>query len=178
MECWPPGFFCPWDFPGKNNGVGCHFFLQGSNPCVLVGRQTLYHWATWEASIYYTAWHVSCQYIFIVINLILPTIWSGKYYYHFLFIFNYKTHRNNYSSQLWMLGRMLWLTCRRCNQGLGIWRNALGHPRRLWPPLLYAPSLNKELIVFSIYRVLAMCQLLYVYCSMFILAKIMWSGYY
>ena len=19
---------CPWDFPGKNNGVGCHFLLQ------------------------------------------------------------------------------------------------------------------------------------------------------
>ena len=22
----------PWDFPGKNTGVGCHFLLQGSNP--------------------------------------------------------------------------------------------------------------------------------------------------
>ena len=20
---------CPWDFPGKNTGVGCHFLLQG-----------------------------------------------------------------------------------------------------------------------------------------------------
>ena len=20
---------CPWDFPDKNSGVGCHFFLQG-----------------------------------------------------------------------------------------------------------------------------------------------------
>ena len=20
---------CPWDFTGKNTGVGCHFFLQG-----------------------------------------------------------------------------------------------------------------------------------------------------
>ena len=31
----------PWDFPGKNTGVGCHFLLQGifltqeSNPCLL-----------------------------------------------------------------------------------------------------------------------------------------------
>ena len=23
------GFFCPWDFPGKDTGVGCHFLLQG-----------------------------------------------------------------------------------------------------------------------------------------------------
>ena len=23
---------CPWDFPGKNTGVGCHFLLQGNFP--------------------------------------------------------------------------------------------------------------------------------------------------
>ena len=43
---------CPWDSPGKNTGVGCHFLLQGifptqgSNPHLLVsciGRQVLYH---------------------------------------------------------------------------------------------------------------------------------------
>ena len=31
---WPRGLeptmlLCPWDFPGKNTGVGCHFLLQG-----------------------------------------------------------------------------------------------------------------------------------------------------
>ena len=36
--------------------MGCHFLLQGifltqgSNPCLLLGRQILYHWVTWEAS--------------------------------------------------------------------------------------------------------------------------------
>ena len=25
---WPTRLLCPWDFPGKNNGVGCHFLLQ------------------------------------------------------------------------------------------------------------------------------------------------------
>ena len=25
----PSRLFCPWDFPGKNTGVGCHFLLQG-----------------------------------------------------------------------------------------------------------------------------------------------------
>ena len=39
---------CPWDFPGKNTGVGCHFLLQGifptweSNPGLLHYRQILY----------------------------------------------------------------------------------------------------------------------------------------
>ena len=37
---------CPWDFPGKNTGVGSHsllqanFLTQGSNPCLLC----LLHW--------------------------------------------------------------------------------------------------------------------------------------
>ena len=39
-------FFCPWDSPGKNNGVGCHFLLQGNflsqglSLCLL----SLLHW--------------------------------------------------------------------------------------------------------------------------------------
>ena len=42
-------FATPWNFPGKNTGVGCHFlpqgiFLtQGSNPGVSDWRQFLYH---------------------------------------------------------------------------------------------------------------------------------------
>ena len=48
---WPHGLkpsrlLCPWDFPGKNTGVGCSFLLQGifltqgSNPHLLC----LLHW--------------------------------------------------------------------------------------------------------------------------------------
>ena len=28
----PPRLLCPWDFPGKSTGVGCHFLLQGDLP--------------------------------------------------------------------------------------------------------------------------------------------------
>ena len=28
----PTRLLCPWDFPGKNPGVGCHFLLQGNLP--------------------------------------------------------------------------------------------------------------------------------------------------
>ena len=40
-ELQPSRFLCPWNFPGKNTGVSCHFLLQGtfltqgSNPCIL-----------------------------------------------------------------------------------------------------------------------------------------------
>ena len=52
---WPPGSSCPWDFPGKNTGMGCHFLVQGivstqrPNLHLQLGWQVLYHWATWEA---------------------------------------------------------------------------------------------------------------------------------
>jgi len=45
---WPTRLLCPWDSPGKNTGVGCHFLLQGmfptqgSNPGLLHCRQSLY----------------------------------------------------------------------------------------------------------------------------------------
>ena len=44
----PTRLLCLWDFPGKNTGVGCHFFLQGifptqgSNLGLLHCRQILY----------------------------------------------------------------------------------------------------------------------------------------
>ena len=44
----PARLLCPWDFPGKNTGVGCHFLLQGifptqrSNTGLLHCRRILY----------------------------------------------------------------------------------------------------------------------------------------
>ena len=48
----PARLLCPWDFPGKNPGVGCHFLFQGifrprDGICIsCIDRQVLYHWAT------------------------------------------------------------------------------------------------------------------------------------
>ena len=45
----PPGSTVPWDSPGKNTGMGCHFLLQGilptqgSNPGLPHCRKMLYH---------------------------------------------------------------------------------------------------------------------------------------
>ena len=64
---------CPWDFPSKNTAVGCHFHLQGifpnqqSNPYLLLGRQILYHCATWETYNY-------CQ------RLILSLLFTWEYH--------------------------------------------------------------------------------------------------
>ena len=53
----PARLHCPWNSPGQNTGVGCHFLLQGifptweSNPSLmhLLHWWILYHCAPWEA---------------------------------------------------------------------------------------------------------------------------------
>ena len=57
---------CPWDSPGKNTGVGCHFLLQGILPTqgskprslmspALAGGFFITS-ATWEAPFYILDW--------------------------------------------------------------------------------------------------------------------------
>ena len=51
----PTRFLCPFDSPGKNTGVGCHFLLQGifltqgQNPGLLHCRRILYQLSHQEA---------------------------------------------------------------------------------------------------------------------------------
>ena len=53
----PAKLLCPWDSPGKNTGVGCHFLLQGSSwprdqtHVPFLGRRILHHWANREAQL-------------------------------------------------------------------------------------------------------------------------------
>ena len=54
----PSRLLCPWDLPGKNTGMGCHFLLQGIfltqglNQSLLHCRQILYHLSYQRPSIY------------------------------------------------------------------------------------------------------------------------------
>ena len=36
---------CPWDFSGKNSGVGCHSLLQGIFPTQESNPRLLHRWA-------------------------------------------------------------------------------------------------------------------------------------
>ena len=42
------GLLCPWDSPGKNTGVGCHFLLQGIFPAQGSNLHLL-HLLHWQA---------------------------------------------------------------------------------------------------------------------------------
>ena len=64
MDLQPARLLYPWDFSGKNAGMGCHFLFQRffltqeSNWCLLHCRRILYHWATREAHV----WAMSSTY--------------------------------------------------------------------------------------------------------------------
>ena len=70
---WPHGLLparllCPWDCPGKNTGVGCHFLLQrifptqGLNLGLPHCKQTLYH-LSYQGKLKYTYIFISHTYI-------------------------------------------------------------------------------------------------------------------
>ena len=60
----PTRLLCPWDFPGKSTGVGCHFLLQeifpsqGLNPGPLHCKQTLYH-LSHQGSPLFLCWYLT-----------------------------------------------------------------------------------------------------------------------
>ena len=62
----PSWLLCPWDFPGKGTGVGCHFLLQGifptqeSNLGLLHCRQTLYPLSHFLNFIALLWWRIIC----------------------------------------------------------------------------------------------------------------------
>ena len=43
VNCSPPGTHYPWDFPGRNSGMHCHFLLQGIFP-TKGSNLLLLHW--------------------------------------------------------------------------------------------------------------------------------------
>ena len=69
------GLLCPWDSPGKNTGVDCHFLLQGifptqeSNPGLLYCRQILYR-LSYEGS------PIMCYYYVISGNVRFSDSWT------------------------------------------------------------------------------------------------------
>ena len=87
----PIRLLCPWDFPGKDIGVGCHFLLQGSSQprdqtqvSYTAGR-SFTNWATRE----YTHILYIYIYIYIYICLFIQTIKqeNGKLNYMVLWEF-------------------------------------------------------------------------------------------
>ena len=112
---WPHGVeparrLCPWNFPGKNTVVGCHFLLQGIfptqglNPCLPRWRGDsllLSHWGSPHSMYTYT-----CTTILICL---LSNIWSNiKWWNNILFIYCCK----NLSSQNILHDTLLWKQCK------------------------------------------------------------------
>ena len=89
MDYSPPGS-SPWDSPGKNTGLGCHFFLhrifptQRSNLGLPLCRQALNH-LSHQGSSQKSTWHLvnSKQMLAINTGFLVqfqgPTLYNGEY---------------------------------------------------------------------------------------------------
>ena len=81
-------FLCPWDSPGKNTGVGCHFLLQGifpiqgSNSCLLMSSALwggfLTTRANWKAAKRRSRWETP---IFRRKEVVLYTLTSTFFFF-------------------------------------------------------------------------------------------------
>ena len=58
---------CPWDSPGKNTGVGCHFLLQGQRLCLYKSHNRVFCPLTFSVSYKQT--------VVNILNIIFCTLW-------------------------------------------------------------------------------------------------------
>ena len=101
---WPHGLLptrllCPWDSPGKNTGVSCHFLLQGIFPTQASNLRLLclLHWqvdslpvshlgnpiklwpSTFRAVLLGVSWYVTIYYVVSQWTLILYVNWIQEH---------------------------------------------------------------------------------------------------
>ena len=78
---WPASLLCPWNLPGKNTGVGCHFLLQRVFPTQILNlgllhwQVILYHCANWEAIYIYIYIYKIIKYICVCVFQIRILTW-------------------------------------------------------------------------------------------------------
>ena len=101
---WPYGLqparlFCPWDFPGKNTGVGSHFFLQK----IFLTQGSDLHLLHWQTnSLPLCAWEVwsFCS---------RGQIWEGNISCAGLFLWPPTTSASSTICSINQAGSVLWL---------------------------------------------------------------------
>ena len=70
---------CPWDFPGKNTGVGCHFLLQGIFPTQKLNLCLLYllQWQAGSLALVPLKPTKHCKAIILQIRKIKSNVWQS-----------------------------------------------------------------------------------------------------
>ena len=74
------GLLCPWDSPGKNTGVDCHFLLQGILP-TQGSNLHLWHRLRWQVSsllLCHLGNQTKCLYMWFL--MMKMPLWRGRIY--------------------------------------------------------------------------------------------------
>ena len=77
---------CPWNFPGNNTGLGCHFLLQGIFPCPGIKPES--------PVFYFTKWIIRS---FLTVAFTVPFV--KKFIFYFLPEFSVNHCKQPYVSQ-------------------------------------------------------------------------------
>ena len=86
LELQPTRLLCPWDFPGRNTGVGCHFLLQsifpnqGWNPGLLYCRPILYRLSHQGSPVCWILYFLVHKHIYHTALVSLINMPSGVYF--------------------------------------------------------------------------------------------------
>ena len=74
----PPALLCPWNFPGLNTGVDCHFLLQGIFP-TQKSNLSLLHLLHWHCTTLLFIYVYSYFLFFIFILLFFHLLYPGDH---------------------------------------------------------------------------------------------------
>ena len=133
-ELWHARLLCPWTFPDKKTGVGCHTLLQGTfltqgvNLGLLHWRQTLYHLS-------HQGSQIGILVIVICSNHFKAPVWQCylRYYclclrpgektkvFFFFIMPHFPESRDPWASEKWpqCISRYITMSCDKfCNQGM------------------------------------------------------------
>ena len=80
---WPARLLCPWDYPDKNTGVGCHLLLQGIFPTQELNLYPLWllHWQVDSLPLSYLGRQYR-KFVLLVLNMSLVLDQQGHSILH------------------------------------------------------------------------------------------------
>ena len=142
MDC-NPRLLCPWDFPGKNTGAGCHFLLQRifatrwSNLGFLHCWQILYHLSYQGSACQWSgSWKTKPRVLEKRLHFFFIFYIASHYHHHSIleghfWHFEYSVHfsKADNSSKKTMLHFLFLMTVLRCDRA-SAWGDEVMHSKR------------------------------------------------
>ena len=116
----PTRLFCPWDFPGKNTRVDCHFLLQGIFPTEGLNTHLL-HWQVDSLLLSHQGSSLSLKIVYnFIVDEPLPSLYESSISPHKSFALSKLLCCKAYDAMLHPLGSQCPQV--QCKSWMNTWR--------------------------------------------------------